>query len=680
MKSVWRNFVDISHPHGFKQYRNVEKYSLFITKIISNVWSLIEKLPYRNVFKGARGLARYGSEFKVRVERGNLQILKRVRDFSKGHDILPQTEYCQFISECGLFFGSRFSKLVSQNFGFIDFMIKYKNKGLFPQFNNVLLNWRQVLSGGIDSGFGHIRKYCEHHKQSVPITAEQLVQMVERNRGAFLHQPYIGGFTPQDLESVKFNKDAKPGYFTSKIFGSKRIFSWNRSLKVAKMFLQLIFERPMMYTGLWELGGREKDINLDKEGEVAGTRIVMMCEEVLTIISGYFVQYFTKLIQRNVESCIFIGRNYDYETIKHFEKLNDNFDFCIDGDWENFDANVKDEYILAACAILRRSLPRERKYHRYFFFIAASLIIKFVAIPPNRVYRILKGIPSGHGFTSLVGSIVNYLYMMQIGEMIYGEGLVRRYMYIKVSGDDVKAWLKWHKNLLFINDYVRKYIPGECGDLLKSLVPCKMTGTEYIHTKFLKRRVDNYFNVCWDRESFFRKIIYSKRRFRYYSEILEWMKMWVETAPFDQDINEMCLAYVKFASKNGTTLYDTNKEFLFSMLEHDFECIVSRGMTKVLCPKVQIFDNSFATESRVDSDQQIKALTVAESCNEIDVILHAMINFGAGPITYYREFFFKKLKDWSFHGLVKIDDPPAYRYLVRDYYTQLRRRDRKSVV
>lgn len=571
---------------------------MVITKLYANIGYYyndnFKKLPFRYI----NNFRKLGSIYKIMVEKGNLKILRKIVHFDKGQDVLPTNQYCKFIGECGINFGIRFSKIISQNFDFIKFLIDFGYLDKFSEIRRVLLNWRQVVTGGIDSCFNHLVKFTIHEKEHIVYSAEELVAMVERNKGCWLKQPFIDHFYPVDLNCVKMKMDSKPGLFTSKIFGYIRRFSYKHSIKLAIMLLQEVFDKPMIYTGLWELGAREKDINLDKEGLSGGARIVMMCEEVLTIISGYFVQCFTKHVQLVNDGCMFIGRKFDYENISKFNKLNEEYDFCIDGDWDNFDANVLDEYILAACAILRRSLPGDKKYHRYMFFIAASLIIKFVAVPPNRVFRIIKGIPSGHGFTTLVGSMVNYLYILQIGEGIYGRGNVNGNMFAVVSGDDVKIWLKYHKNIFNINNIVDMHIPSECGDLLKNLIPCKVNSSVQIYTKFLKRKIDSHYNVVWDKESFFRKVIYSKRSFRFYSEIIDWMKMWIETAPFDSEINEMCLNYIKYKSKGGTTLRDTNKEFLFSMLDKDFNKIIQRGMTKVLCPKVMILSKTFDAENR----------------------------------------------------------------------------------
>lgn len=609
-----------------------------------------------------------GSVYKTEVINGNLRITRRLVRHDQGEELLPINDYCKFVGESGIMFGKRFSKLVSQNFEFINFILKFKYINKFKELRDVLIEWRQVLTAGIDSSFGHLRLFAEEPRKHKQTTAEELISMCKRNKFCYLNQPFVNSFEPSDIRKTRINFNSKPGFFTSKIYGHIRRFSYLKSLKVAVYLLEEIFTKPMMYTGLWELGGREKDIKLSEDGEVAGTRIVMMCEEVHTIICGYFVQLFTKYLQRIPNTCLFIGKNFDYENIKFIKSIDEKYDFSADGDWKNFDTSITEEYLLAACAILRRSLPNERKYHRYFFYVASSLIIKFVAVPANRVYRIMKGIPSGHGFTSLVGSLVNYLYLLKIGEEIYGKGNVTDNMFFLISGDDLKVWFKYHDNLLNINSIIDEHLPGECGDLLCNLMPCKHNYNVDIKTKFLKRKVDRYYNVYWDRKSFFNKIIYSKRRMKYFSEIKSWMKMWIETAPFDYEVNNMMKHFVKHNLKYGTNLYDTNKEFLYDLIDEEFNAVTRRGMLKVLCPHVAEIGITYDLTRDEHVVQRENVYAVSDNMSEVDLLCHALINFGSGPITYYRKLFLKRIKDWSKYHAFSNKSVPAYKYLVNKYY------------
>lgn len=670
----WRNFVKPVRSRKYAQiYQQGERFALTISKILANIWIHYHEVSTHKIFTRVSGIVNVGSVYVLRVLNGNLQIIKRLVRHDKGEELLPINDYCKFVGECGIRFGQRYSKLVSQNFEFITFVRRFNYINKFTEIRDVLLEWRQVLTGGIDTSFGHLVRYATPPKKHIETTAEELIEMCARNKFCYIKQPFIGHIHPVDVRSVKINYDAKPGFWTSKIFGPIRRFSYKRSVKVAIFMFKEICIRPMIYTGLWELGGREKDINLDKEGITPGTRIVMMCEEVLTLISSVFVQLYTNHIKIINNNCFFIGKSFNYENINYFKNLDNQYDFVADGDWKNFDADVTDEYILAACAILRRSLPDERKYHRYFFFIAASLIIKFVAVPANRVYKIMKGIPSGHGFTTLIGSFVNYLYLLKIGELIYGVGNVRGNMNFVIAGDDLKVWFKFHPRLLEVNSLIDENLPGECGDLLRNLIPCKHDLGVNIYTKFLKRKVDRFYNVYWDRRSFFRKVIYSKRRMRYFSEVRSWMLMWIETAPFDIEINNMIIHYIKYKLRDGTRLYDTHKDLLFDMIDKEYDVILRRSMYRILCPHAVTIVKRYEADTHNVANEHSDVYATGETMSQVDLIVHALINFGAGPITFYRKEFYSRIRDWSDLSGFATKSDPAYKYLVSRYYANCKR-------
>jgi hypothetical protein len=83
---------------------------------------------------------------------------------------------------------------------------------------------------------------------------------------------------------------------------------------------------------LWQLGGREKKVNLDKEGPFK-TRCVMMCEDIMCRICSVITQLFNPAIKRLYDTELFITKSFESGIYINFSNkyLNDG-SFVLDPD------------------------------------------------------------------------------------------------------------------------------------------------------------------------------------------------------------------------------------------------------------------------------------------------------------------------------------------------------------
>lgn len=76
-------------------------------------------------------------------------------------------------------------------------------------------------------------------------------------------------------------------------------------------------------------------------------------------------------------------------------------------DWDNCDASMIENAIVAAFTILRSCYPVSRKLDKLFLYTLSGFVYKNVAIKQRFIYRITRGVPSGSPFTSLVTTLAN---------------------------------------------------------------------------------------------------------------------------------------------------------------------------------------------------------------------------------------------------------------------------------
>jgi len=63
--------------------------------------------------------------------------------------------------------------------------------------------------------------------------------------------------------------------------------------------------------------------------------------------------------------------------------------------------------MVLACALLEQVFEESEVSRNYFYYIASSVVDKHIIMEPGVLYKIMKGLPSGHPFTSLVNTLCN---------------------------------------------------------------------------------------------------------------------------------------------------------------------------------------------------------------------------------------------------------------------------------
>lgn len=233
-----------------------------------------------------------------------------------------------------------------------------------------------------------------------------------------LKLPHLPSPNISDLDNVRISPHTFPGLVTSEVlkgFNRGRIPSKKVALPASTLVARKIWTRIIsegyLDDSLYSCGGREKlsclgsELNDYKEGR---SRLVLMPELASQIVNMCWQQPFQDEYILN-KGPIWIGRGMSHNAwVGHYDRFK-NCKTLLEGDWKDFDSTVSEELMILAFQVIRMSFPANRTVDRFFDYFVSAFVHKNIATPGGFVYRISKGIPSGSCWTSLIGSIVNWI-------------------------------------------------------------------------------------------------------------------------------------------------------------------------------------------------------------------------------------------------------------------------------
>lgn len=401
-------------------------------------------------------------------------------------------------------------------------------------YNDEMINYREVLSPGYNTGIEQIKNYT--NESNILRDLDEMLEIVQMSNFKWFKIPELDEPDDKEMYTINFKPDASPGHYTKNIIAKKRSGSVRYTSQVADDIYELLKTTAVKNFYLWEILGREKDVKII-EGDDVSSRIVMNTEEPMVLLLSMFSQRLTKSIQNDDSNTILIGKDLKGNTSKLIKLAQNRRTWTIETDWRKFDSNIqKNDVILAGSILLSNINLFSKRMRRSMYLIISSIITKYVAINPGFVLRIDKGVPSGHPFTSLITSVINLIYWCLIGYKIYGRNYVQ-YMDVFVQGDDANVMMDDHPNLLKIDSIIR-----DLGIESEPLKGC------FIYNKYVKsldeepillKRRFNHEGIIWNRKSIIRKIIYQTSKTKTIEDDIAILRNYVLTAPFDELMNEL---------------------------------------------------------------------------------------------------------------------------------------------
>uniref|UniRef100_A0AAU7YTA7 RNA-dependent RNA polymerase n=1 Tax=Conidiobolus non-segmented RNA virus 2-1 TaxID=3233686 RepID=A0AAU7YTA7_9VIRU len=216
-----------------------------------------------------------------------------------------------------------------------------------------------------------------------------------------LPKPRLGA-----LEDVRINKSAHPGFY-SRRFAKNKYDRIDVQRDIARDLFSRTARKPHADTSLWMCGAREKRNDVDN-GDPIKSRLILMPETAPALVSSMYSQPVGDLIAHH-ESPIHIGTKSGRNAHESFCKLFDPCEYTIAADWKSFDSCVSEHLIVGAFMIIRSMFPDGDDVDNHFLYFMSSMVFKNVVTPGGYVYRIRRGLPSGSPWTSVIGSLVNWL-------------------------------------------------------------------------------------------------------------------------------------------------------------------------------------------------------------------------------------------------------------------------------
>lgn len=462
-----------------------------------------------------------------------------------------------------LFFGN-YNKSPNARFvGFTPFHVGYSKGYQIPQ-NSLFLKWlsRQqdenfrfkitkdivlkesfMISGGYNTNIPHILSYGLRSTIQIETKVfRRFIKSVDFTR--WIKLPKCRDPNVEDMDYLTINPDAFTGLMCSHLYGSKRRDCIDVTVPISKVYLKMMWTSYIRNVGLWSIGARGKDVNVDDD--VYSTRLVSMPEQVPLFAWLVYAQNLTRTLMVMPESNIWIGRNFTYQNCLNLRKTFTKWKYCVSIDYKNFDQSCTKRFIRIASAIMRQCYSDDPKNDYFFHNLCESVVTKFYALPPGLVYRLSKGIPSGHAFTSLFGSLVNVIAFVFSLWLTYGDCEdFYDLLDIICSGDD---------GLIFFNDIqVIKNVQANLKklgftikeDMVAEMIPLGSISFD-LSPKFLKKRINSFGEPGWDWKSVFKRIMNPDKPKRRISDLIDIADAYLCDCPFDPKLTDHLVSYRQF--------------------------------------------------------------------------------------------------------------------------------------
>lgn len=210
------------------------------------------------------------------------------------------------------------------------------------------------------------------------------------------------------------NPHSDSGFHCSYLFGKTKGKAFEMASDISYKLFNKVREKFIPDCSLWTVGGRERLHTPDEDGNCEiKSRAVLSPEMVVSQICQIFARPITDQLslinEEDFNYPLHLGSDmFQGKFMKLVEKCK-TFKNTICTDWSRYDQSIKRGQIVLAFAICRSAFPKSRYVDNLFLFMLSSFIIKRVVGDGGIVYKITKGVATGHPFTSIINTLVNFI-------------------------------------------------------------------------------------------------------------------------------------------------------------------------------------------------------------------------------------------------------------------------------
>jgi hypothetical protein len=147
--------------------------------------------------------------------------------------------------------------------------------------------------------------------------------------------------------------------------------------------------------------------------------MIMMCDLIETLCGQTLSLPVATQIE-NIIAPVFLGQSFYRGRYSTFKNWFNDCGWCMAADMRAYDSTVPEYIILCGLAIMRACYADEPGTDSLCLSLFSGFVHSYFITVGGHLYRKGRGIPSGHPWTSLMGSICNWVVLKSVVLLLYG--------------------------------------------------------------------------------------------------------------------------------------------------------------------------------------------------------------------------------------------------------------------